>query len=252
MSLHRPHTRVLLLVALALTPCAAKADPVGFSYSWSIAGGDVSASGPGPISLSQSVASNGSSVTTNYGSGFTTVTVAAGGTASTTPGGADFFSATPAALPLATLTTPAFPGPVGGIFTFSANNPFTLQLTDTASGQSGTLTLSGNTYGNLSKVGSTFGLSASGDPSQSVLLGGHRYSVDAVNSVADSGPGGDPASYFARVYIDRPAVVFFPPIFEGNGGVASVPEPSSLLLAGSALSLLGGAALRKRRRVRAA
>ena len=246
MSLLRLYARVLF-ASLALTPCIARADPVGFSYSWSISGGDVSASGSGPISLSQTTAPDGSSVTVNYGGGTTTLTVAAAGTGSTTPGGADFSSAIPAIVPLGTLTTSALTGPVGN-FSFSANNTITLNLTDTASGQSGTLTLTGSVYGNVSPDGTTLGVSASGGFWQTVALGDHTYSVDTVNSLPDTAPGNDPVSYVAQVYVDRPAPDFFPPLATDKG-VAGVPEPSSLLLAGCALSLWGGAVLRRRGRV---
>jgi hypothetical protein len=242
MSLPRLYARVLF-ATLALSPCVARADPVGFSYSWSIAGGDLSASGPGPINLSQTTAPDGSSVTVNYGSGTTTLTVATAGTASTTPGGADYFSASPAAIPLATLT----PLGAAGAFSFYASNTLTLNLTDTASGQSGSIPLVGSVFHDVSFTGPTLGLSAFTDSGQSLWLGGHVYSVGNVYTQADLVPGMDPLSLVAQVYIDRPAPDNPVPVVAS----ANLPEPSSLLLAGCALPLWVGAALRKRR-VRAA
>lgn len=227
MTLLRPYARVLF-VALALTPCVARAEAVGFSYGWSIAGGDISASGPGPISLSQTTAPDGSGVTVNYGSGSTTLTVASAGTAATTPGGADYFSATPATIPLGTLTPLGTTGP----FNFYASNTLTLTLTDTASGQSGSISLAGSVSHDISYTGPTLGVSAYPESGQVLTLGGHQYSVDNVYMQADLIPGMDPLSLVAQVYIDRPAPDYFPPIAFNGGSVASVPEPSSLLLAG--------------------
>ena len=244
MSLLRSRMRVLLTIVFALAPGTARADLVGFSYSWNIAGGDLNAFGPGPLSLNQTVSPDGSSVNVNYGGGNTTLTVAGPGTGSTTPGGVDFSSATPAVISLATLTTPALTGLVGN-FTFSAGNIFTLHLTDTASGQSGDLNISGSVNGNVSPSGTSVGLSAFGDFLQSVTLGGHVYTVDALNTLPDSTPGDDPVSFVAQVYIDRPDPTLLPPLNDG-GGAIHAPEPSSLFLAGFALSLLGGATLRKR------
>ena len=213
---------------------------VGFSYSWSVASGDLTAGGAGPITLSQIAAADGSSVTVNYGVGTATLAVAPGGSASTTPGGADFLSATPAIILAATLTTSASTVPVGS-FGFTAGNQFTLHLTDTASGQSGDLTLFGSVNGTVAPEGTSINASLYGNNFQSLQLGTHTYSA---YSSADS-LSSDSGSLFAQVYIDRPDPSWL--TAAGNGFVHA-PEPSSLLLAGTALSFLGGLSLRKRRR----
>ena len=243
MNLYRCCAPMLVFCAIALSPSAIRADVVGFSYSWSVAAGDLGAGGVGPITLSQIAAADGSSVTINYGGGTATLAVAPSGSASTTPGGTDFASATPAIIPVGTLMTFASTGPVGS-FWFSAGNQFTLHLTDTASGQSGDMTLFGSVNGTVAPTGSNLVASVFGNSFQTLQLGTHTYSVDTLADL----PGSDPGSLFTQVFIDRPD----PSLLTPEGGVdfgsnVPAPEPSSLLLAGTALSFLGGLSLRKRR-----
>jgi hypothetical protein len=248
-----------LLALLTLAVGAARADPVGFSYNVSISPGDLNAWGPGPISLSQSAAADGSSLTVNFGSGTSTLTAVAG-SATATPGGADFWSATPTAIPIATATSATIANGPAVNFSFNATPTITLHLTDTTSGTSGDVTLGGALGGSVFPDRSTsLGAGAAwGLWYSSVTLGGHTYSVDVSNSgVALNAAGGDPVTLFAQVYVDRPAPDWNPggpPWAPGPGGVdlSTAPEPSSLLLAGTAMSLVGLAASRRRRVIRAA
>jgi hypothetical protein len=240
-----------LLVGLFLLAPAAQGEAVSFSYSVTIAAGDnLGAWGAGPISLSQSTAADGSSFSINYGSGAATITGVAG-SGNAIPGGADYWSATPTAIPVATFTTATLAATPGN-FSFSAYPGVTLHLTDAASGASGDLTLVGAINGSNAPDGTSIGGSLAPLPwlFPSLTLGDHVYSVDVTTSfITLPPPGGGPVTLFAQVYVDRPDPAWINSQVPQSGpGINPAPEPSSLLLAGAALSFLTLAGFRRGRR----
>jgi hypothetical protein len=106
-----------------------------------------------------------------------------------------------------------------------------LTLTDSASHQSGSLTFSGFFDGDLSGS-SKPGLTLNSPTQGSLTLGGNVYNVTVGPFFSLPAPGA-PGVLFAAVTAGAPK---------------TVPEPSTLALAGLALPVLGLRAWRKRRR----
>jgi hypothetical protein len=108
-------------------------------------------------------------------------------------------------------------GPAAGTTAIFTNRTYglTMHLTDLGSGKSGDVSFTGVLNGSLS---STFNLTNSfPSPTQSINLGGNQYTVTAGLFVPPPGPG-SPGSVGAHVTV--------------SPGVADVPEPASLVLAG--------------------
>jgi hypothetical protein len=132
---------------------------------------------------------------------------------------------------------------------------FALVLTDKASGQSAQLTFTGKLGGTFSagnsNVSNTFTgqtVMVNGQPvvGQTVTLGNYIYTVTfPSNYYSPPGPplASNAGSISAHVSI-TPA--------SGGGHPATTPEPSTLVLSGLALALMGGAGWRKRRQALAA
>jgi hypothetical protein len=231
-----PSSRPLVPVALAvlLAASAVRADPVSFSYSLTLGG-------PGSSSTSVSLY--------DYNGATGVLTLAAGGTASAVPGGAGYGNALGTPITVATVSADLLPASVPYV---DAWTTVKLRLTDAASGESGTTSLTAyltgwndTDSGTGTMTGNTVGI---GDP---LKLGGHTYTFE---TFMDGGyPPAGLGTMIALVFVDRPAwdPRDRPPTLPGpavlaTGPIVRAPEPSSLALAGAAASMLGGWALRRR------
>jgi hypothetical protein len=129
---------------------------------------------------------------------------------------------------------------VGGSYTLS------LTLTDSASGQAGTLTFTGKLSGTFSAANSNITNVFNSPTTQMIVLGGNNYSV----TIGPYSPPGPPSASNAgsiAAHVDVVAGTGGGGTGGGGGGIQDVPEPSTMLLAGLGLSLVGGVAWRKRR-----
>lgn len=202
---------LLVLLALALAPLqATRADPIGWTYDWT----------PGVLSLDADVPGTGTIAFSDSAPGS-----AAGSTDIVTTN-------------LTTLST----APVDAPDQLS-DGPYslTLTLTDDASGESGSLVFGGILSGDWSSGHANIANAFKGDTTQGLELGDNLYSV----TIGPYSPPGPPTSdnagsISAFVSVEPLVTVEDPPI-------ESVPEPSTALLAGLGLSVLGGHAWWRRR-----
>jgi hypothetical protein len=207
----------LLLVAAGLV-CAgtARADVIAFSYDWSISPGAVIAG-------------------TGEATGSVAFALAADGSSSATLGGGSV------SVPGATISSTSTAGGTVPPDHYSSPFSLTLRLTDTASGNFKDLTFSGNLAGDMTATSSTVKATFA-SLTQSASLGGHAYSATidpGVVNIQDP-TSKDLAKITALVSVSDPVVDPPPPTH-------NTPEPSTLLLAGLAIPLLGAAARHRRR-----
>jgi hypothetical protein len=248
--MHRLRTCAPALAAclLALGSTAANADQVGYTYSVSFGSDSLYASGPGPISLSQSAGPNGT-VTYSFGSGSATIAPVSGTGSATV--GTYYVADYPTPVTLATLTTSALGGPPGN-FSFSTNPGLTLQLTDARSGASASFSLNLYVNGGASPDG-TSSVALGSSETALATLGGFDYQIDLSSSSAGPlGAGQGPVTLDAWVSVYYPEFAAVgdpgsnPASTDGFGGAVAAPEPSSLLLAGGGACLLVVGSIRKR------
>jgi hypothetical protein len=196
-----------LVVALGVWTAQARADSVDWSYNWA----------PGSSAV---MATSGSGLVLLSGQAQTSVS-----------GDSDVVAAN-----VRTVGTSAS--------TFSnAGYSLTLNLTDAASGKTGSLTFTGAFDGALSansaKIGNTF----TGLTSQTITLGGNQYVVTMTSYVPPGGP-----TAFNEGAIGASVSVSNLGIGVPQGGPPStVPEPSALLLAGLGCTALVGWRARRRK-----
>lgn len=117
-----------------------------------------------------------------------------------------------------------------------------LTLTDTASGQSGTVTFSGFFNGTFSTTSANVNNTFTGDITQTLTLGGHKFQV-GIGPYAPPGPpsAANAGTISAHVAVDEDG---------GNNG-GDTPEPSTLVLSCLGLSVLGASSWRKIRGIKA-
>jgi hypothetical protein len=122
----------------------------------------------------------------------------------------------------------------------------TMNLTDSASGQSGSVTFTGALSGTFSTTSSNVANTFTGPTSQQLTLGGHVYTI-TIGPYAPPGPPGaaNSGTISAHVAVDDNGGGGGGS--GGGGGGGDSPEPSTLVLSGLGLSFLGMASWRKRR-----
>lgn len=208
--MHKKHTLPpcagIAFALLLLAHTSARADLIQWGYNWTPSTARISATqGTGYLKLTNTPSNTAS------GSSNTVVTNIA--TYSTAPRSSpDQFSSTPVA--------------------------YTLQLTDSASKASGSLTFSGHFSGTISGTSAHVHLAFPSPETQSLTLGGNTYTV-SMGTYTPPGPPG--ASNVGSLN----ATISVSP---GSGTISSsTPEPSALMLAGLALPWLGLCGWRKRR-----
>jgi len=192
-----------LFVCALACPASARADLIPWTYSWSPSSSTVAAtSGPGGITLTNEplVAAQGDSDV------------------------------------VATSLRTFASGP--SVFSAAAYS-LTMQLTDTLSGQSGTLTFTGAFSGTLSSGSSKITNAFTGLTTQTLTLGGNTYTVTLDQYLHPGSPtASNPGGIGGSVTV----------VGDSVGHPSSVPEPSSLLLAGLGCSGLLALRFRRRRR----
>jgi hypothetical protein len=115
----------------------------------------------------------------------------------------------------------------------------TLALTDTASGEHGTVTFNGYFSGTFSTTSANVQNNFSGDTTQTLTLGGHTYKI-TIGPYAPPGPpsAANAGTISAHVDVDE----------DGGGTGGDTPEPSTLVLSCLGVSFLGAAGWRKWKR----
>ena len=118
----------------------------------------------------------------------------------------------------------------------------TMNLTDSASGQSGQLTFTGVLSGTFSTTSSNVTNQFTGETTQTIVLGGHTYTV-TIGPYAPPGPpsASNAGTISAHVQVDDSG---------SGGGGNNNPEPSTLVLSGLGASFLAFASWRKRARAK--
>ena len=119
------------------------------------------------------------------------------------------------------------------------NYNLTLSLTDTASGQQGSVSFTGYFKGTFSTTSSEVQNTFTGPTSQTLTLGGHKFTV-TIGPYAPPGPpsAANAGTISAHVDVDQDT---------GNNG-GDTPEPSTLVLSCLGVSFLGAAGWRKWKR----
>jgi hypothetical protein len=206
-----PLLRFSLALALCLTHGnAGRADPIGFSYHWSMS--------PSSVLVGTSTGNvTGNGIST----GNVAFALAQDGSSSAEPGGGL------SAIPAASLTTSST-APERSPDSFASPFSMTLHLTDTASGQSADLSFAGVVNGTLTATASTLEADFSDPLTRQVTLGGRLYSVTIDPSSAHiPAPGGAPALLDTLMAVSASSP---PP-------VQQAPEPSTLVLVGGGVPL---------------
>jgi hypothetical protein len=122
----------------------------------------------------------------------------------------------------------AFVMSASGPVTFNAQNAtytLTMHITDNTTHDSGNLTFTGSIAGGLSPTSSSL-TNTFANPTQSLTLDGHVYTVSLPPSLALVDPTKPQQSLMGTVSVS-------------NGPIAGVPEPATLVLGGLGFSLLG-------------
>jgi hypothetical protein len=130
------------------------------------------------------------------------------------------------------------------------NYSLALTLTDGATGRTGSMTFTGYLSGTFSTSSSNLKNFFTGDTTQSMNLGNHKYTV-TIGPYAPPGPPGAANAGSISAFVD---VVRIPPDDPGDDGddddpppPNETPEPGTLLLTCLGVSCLGAASWRKRR-----
>jgi hypothetical protein len=204
-----PHCAGIALTLLLLANAAARADPIQWSYNWS----------PNTLKLAANAGGTG------YLSITDETTKSANGSSNTV------------VTNLRTFSTAPFNTPDG--FNHAAVT-YTLALTDKASGKSGSISFSGFFSGSISGSFANVQLTFTSPMTQSLTLGGNKYTVALGTYTPPGPPGASNAGGLNAFVTVAPS--------SGGGGVAGgAPEPATLTMVGLALPFLGLYGWRKRR-----
>ncbi len=198
-------TSLAALALLLLAGARANADFIQWSYNWNISPISVlSDSGNGSVSFTnqpqQTASGNSDTVATN--------------------------------LKANSLAPPSNPDTLNHTGAYS----LTLNLTDTASGQTGTLTFSGKLGGNFSKSSANITNAFNTPTVQTLFLGGNSYTV-TIGPYSPPGPPDSTNLGSIAAHVDVSSI----------SPASSAPEPSTLLLGLFGLSGAGAFSWRKRR-----
>jgi hypothetical protein len=224
--MNRLNARLLALAIALVLAGSARADFTDWSFSWSL---------------------NPAGPTFTNGNSNVAFAIAPGGAGAAT-------------IPIGNITASS-----SSLATDSFNTPFSLvlHLKDNPSSASGNLTWNGLIAGAVGPTSSTLVNNFSGAASQSITLGSHTYQVtiEPFTNAVINAPGGASTLLDAQVVVSNATTGGGGNNGGGNNGggnnkgggtqggqVQNVPEPSTLVLAGCAVSLAGLGRCRRRAR----